>query len=141
MTVPLFIVGLIFAALGAYLCYYYPKMRKILTEPIDGQVISFVEGTTSVGNTRSGKSAFKTVKAWYPTVTYTVNGVTHNYTCVIPELMKPESIEGKTVPLLYNPSNPDKCIEAESIKSNNMMVVPIIVLLVGVGLVVLSFIT
>ena len=141
MTFPLFILGLFFTALGAYLCWYYPNMRKTLTEPIDGTVVSYVEGTTSIARSRAGgKSAFKTVKAWYPVVTYTVNGVTHNYTCSIAELSEPEGIEGKTIPLLYNPTDPGKCLEAQPIKVNNMMAAPIIILLVGIGLIVLSFI-
>ena len=133
MNTAFFIVGLLLAAAGAYGCYYYPKMRKTLSGQIDGTVVRYRKGLGGTG--RRGRSRI----VWYPTVTYTVNGVPHSYDCTFRyEISQPVSIEGKTVPLLYNPANPKQCAEAENIQQKNIMVVTVIVMLVGVGLAVSS---
>ena len=139
MSVPFFLFGLAVAALGAYLCYSIPKQKKSLTEPIDGIVVSYEEGWLSQGSSSKGREK-KSVRAWFPVVTYSVNGVTHNYTCRdVPELSQPVGVANKTIPLLYNPANPAKCIEAESNKTSSVWIGPIIIL-VGIVLIVLSFV-
>jgi len=138
MNVPLFIFGLIAAALGSYLCYSIPKQRKTLTEPIDGIVVSYEEGWTTPFSDENGREK-KRERAWFPVVAYSVNGVTHSYTCRnSPEFSEPASIENKTVPLLYNPANPGKCIEAEINKANTVLIGPIIVF-AGIVFIVISF--
>ena len=132
MNTALFIVGLLFAAAGAYGCYYYPKMRKILTGQINGTVIRYRKGMAGSGR--------RNRIVWYPTVIYTVNGVTHSYDCTFHfEASQPASIEGKTVPLLYNPAKPKQCAEAENIQQKGVMAVTVIAMLVGIGLAVWSF--
>jgi hypothetical protein len=139
MQVPLLIFGLVFAALGAYLCYKLPKQRKTLTEPIDGKVVSYEEGwTTSFSNNNDREE--KRERAWFPVVTYSVNGVTHKFTCRnSPEFSEPVNTEGKTIPLLYNPANPGKCVEADSNKANSAWA-GLIILLIGIVFIVISFI-
>ena len=133
MNTSLFIVGLLFAAAGGYGCYYYPKMRKTLTGQIEGTVVRYREGRTYSGR--------RSRIVWRPTVTYTVNGVTHSYDCIAKhESEEPVSTEGKTVSLLYNPANPKQCREAKDIQQKNTMVVTVIIMLVGIGLVALSFV-
>ena len=134
MNIGIFIAGLLFAALGAYGCYYYPKLRKTLTGQIEGMVVRYREGTAHTGH--------RTIaKVWCPTVEYTVNGVTHSYKCVdCYETEEPVSAEGKTVALLYNPANPKQCRETKNIQQKNVLVFTVIVFLVGVGLAVYSFV-
>ena len=137
MNIGLFIVGLIIAAAGAYGCYYYPKMRKTLSGQIEGTVVRYRKGLGGTG--KRGKSRI----VWYPTVTYTVNGVTYSYDCFCganSESEEPVSTEGKTVSLLYNPANPKQCAEAKNIQQKHMMVFTVIVMLVGIGLAVWSFV-
>ena len=131
MNIALFIVGLLFAAAGAYGCCYYPKMRKTLTGQIDGTVVRYRKGLGGTG--KRGRSRI----VWYPTVEYTVNGVTHSYDCTFCyESEEPVSTDGKTVPLLYNPAKPKQCAEAENIQQKHIMVFTVIVMLVGIGLAV-----
>jgi len=130
----LLFAGLLFTALGAYGCYYYPKMRKALTGRIEGTVVRYREGTAHINRK-------KIAKVWYPTVAYTVNGVTHSYDCTdCYETEEPLSTEGKTVSLLYNPANPKICRRAENIQAKGALAVAAVVMLVGIGLIVLSFV-
>jgi hypothetical protein len=144
MNTPLLLIGIFLAAAGCYSFYYYPKKRKALTEPIDGTVVSFVEGMAYVDKHIGGRYKSVGVKVWYPVVAYTVNGVTHSYTCLINKaLADPADIElsteYKTIPLLYNPANPQQCLEAENIKGR-FMLTGMIVLFCGIGIIVLSFV-
>ena len=135
MIIPLFVLGLAVAALGGYFCY----MRKTFTEPINGTVTGYEEGEAYVRKTRGSKGNYR-VKAWYPLVTYSVNGVTYNYTCRNSyELSEPAKNVDKTIPLLYNPSDPGKCVEAEVNKASTMFV-GLFMILVGVVLIVISFV-
>jgi len=135
MIIPLFILGLAIAALGGYFCY----MRKTLTEPISAKVVGYEEGEAYVRKTRGSKGNYR-VKAWYPLVTYSVNSETYNHTFRNSyELSEPVKNEGKTIPLLYNPANPDKCVEAEVNKAGTMFV-GLFIILVGVVLIVVSFV-
>ena len=131
MNTAFFIFGLLLAAAGAYGCYYYPKMRKTLTGQVEGTVVRYREGRTYSGR--------RSRIVWRPTVTYTVNGVTHSYDCTFSyEISQPVSIEGKTVSLLYNPANPKQCREAKDIQQKGIMVLTVIIMLVGIGIAVLS---
>ena len=135
MVVPLFILGLALAALGAYFC----RMRKTLTEPINAKVTGYEEGWAYVRKTRGSKGNYR-VKAWYPKVTYSVNGVTYNHTGRNSyELSEPVKTEGKTIPLLYNPADPAKCVEAD-VNQAGTMFVGVFIIIVGVVLIVVSFI-
>ena len=135
MIIPLFIFGLALAALGGYFCY----MRKTLTEPISAAVTGYEEGWAYVRKTRGSKGNYR-VKAWYPKVTYSVNDVTYNHTCRNSyELSEPARNEGKTIPLLYNPANPGKCVEAEVNKSSTMFV-GLFIILIGIVLIAISFV-
>jgi len=138
MDIPFFIFGLAAVALGAYMCYYLAKLRKTHTAPVDGIVVRYEEGWTSVS--RIGKGGMHTVKAWFPIVTYSVNGVTRNYTCRnTPVLSEPVSVENIIIPLRYNPANPVKCVEAECNKANTVWAGPIIII-AGIVFIVISFI-
>jgi hypothetical protein len=143
MVGPLFFIGLFFAAVGGFSFYYYPKKRKTFTEPIDGTVVSFMEGMAYVDKHVGGKYKSVAVKAWYPVVEYTVNGVTHSYTCISAKLLEDPAgfelgDEYKTIPLLYNPVKPAQCSETENVKGSHL-ITGFIIMLIGIGLMVWSF--
>ena len=61
----MFIIGLVFAGFGIFMCWHYPKMKKTLSEQINGKIVRYVEGSASVNRARS-----RVAKAWYPVVEY-----------------------------------------------------------------------
>ena len=135
MIILLFVLGLAVGALGGYFCY----MRKTLKEPISAKVTGYEEGEAYVRKTRGSKGNYR-VKAWYPLVTYSVNGETYNHTCRNSyELSEPVKNEGKTIQLLYNPAAPDKCVEAD-VNQTGTMIFGVFMIIIGVVLMVLSFV-
>jgi len=135
MQAPFLIFGLIVAALGAYYCYSIPKQIKTLTEPIDGVICRYEKGwiTAQFGNRT------QRILGWRAVVTYTVNGAAYYHTCdTNAEIKEPKNIEAKTIPLLYNPAEPGKSIEAIYNQPRSLLAGPII-MLVGIVFIVISF--
>ena len=137
MNFPPFIFGLIFVALGAYLCYYCSKLRRTYTEPVDGTIVSYEAGFANV----SGRKGSRSARAWFPVVIYTVNGVKYSHTCRnVSATSESESIENKIIPLLYNPEEPEECIEAVCNKASALWAGPIVILF-GIVFIITAFIT
>ena len=123
MFVFLIIVGLLMAGSGGFMCYFCGSRTRNCTVPVDGIVTKC---------TTSGRGRMAGI--YFPVVSYSVGGVEYIHTCNGSGVNYPI---GETLPLLYNPADPQKCYAVKDGLAHRFTG-PIIII-VGIGFMALAF--
>jgi len=118
-----FIIGLLFAGGGWFIWRFYGAKANACTEPVDGVVVEC-----------KASSSRRMAGIYFPVVSYSVNGVEYKHNCNGGGMNYPI---GETLPLMYNPDDPNQCYAVKDSKAHRFTG-PLIVV-VGIGFMILAF--